>query len=234
LGLESLSADAEVQRALKVAAKQAVPAGRQKLPLSRPTLRSIVSALASRGQQDYVGVRDRAMFLLGWAGMFRSSELVGVEWEHLRFFGSGVMIYIPRSKTDQAGEGQCVFVASCQADGLLCPVVALKWLREFYVRQGESSPTGPVFRSRAAASSALAKTSVALRLQKALEAVGVQDWQLYAAHSLRRGGATWAVRQGVSLRQVQVMGRWKSDVVREYLYCSADSLWGASARQQQG
>jgi integrase len=43
-------------------------------------------------------------------------------------------------------------------------------------------------------------------------------WDLYAAHSLRRGGATWAVNHGVSVRQVMAMGRWKSNVVREYLY----------------
>jgi hypothetical protein len=30
-----------------------------------------------------------------------------------------------------------------------------------------------------------------------------------------------------------VMGRWKSDVVREYLYHSPDELWQASAQQQQ-
>jgi site-specific recombinase XerD len=81
---------------------------------------------------------------------------------------------------------------------------------------------------------ALAKTTVAVRLRKALQAVGVQEWELYAAHSLRRGGATWAVRQGVSWRRVQIMGRWKSDVVREYLYSSVTSMWGASAQMQRG
>jgi len=30
---------------------------------------------------------------------------------------------------------------------------------------------------------------------------------------------------------VQVMGRWKSDVVREYLYCSVEGMWRASARR---
>lgn len=69
----------------------------------------MVYGMASRGQQDschisYVAVRDGALMLLGWAGMFRSSELVGVEWEHVKFSGSGVMIHIPRSKTDQAAD----------------------------------------------------------------------------------------------------------------------------------
>jgi hypothetical protein len=62
----------------------------------------------------------------------------------------------------------------------------------------------------------------------------VADWQLYAAHSLRRGGATWAVRQGIPVRQVMVMGRWKSDVIREYLYCSVDAVMQASKQMQRG
>jgi len=83
LGIEQLAANSEVQRALKVAARLAVPTGRQKLPLDRRDLRLAVYELASRGQQDYVSVRDRAMLLLGWSGMFRSSELVGIDWEHV-------------------------------------------------------------------------------------------------------------------------------------------------------
>lgn len=234
LGIEQLAADAEVKRALKVAAKLAVPSGRQKLPLDRRDLREVVYELASRGQQDYIAVRDRALMLLGWSGMFRSSELVGIEWQHIKFSSSGVMIYVPHSKTDQAGKGAWVFVSSCREDRLMCPVVALEWLQEFYIQQGERQPVGPIFRGRARVGKGLAKTTVAVRLRKWLQLVGVQGWQLYAAHSLRRGGATWAVRQGVSLRQVQVMGRWKSDVVREYLYCSTTAMWAASSRQQRG
>jgi len=54
-------------------------------------------------------------------------------------------LYVSRSKTDQAGQGAWVFLASCEAEGLMCPVVALRWLQAFYVRQGESDPSGPVF-----------------------------------------------------------------------------------------
>jgi site-specific recombinase XerC len=149
LGVEALSADAEVKRAMKVAARLAVPAGRQKLPLDRGDLRAVVYHLASKGQEDYIAVRDRAMMLLGWAGILRCSEMVGIHWEHIRFSGSGVMINIPRSKTDQAGQGQWVFVAACKQNGIMCPVIALQWLRDFYIRQGERQPVGPVFRGRA-------------------------------------------------------------------------------------
>eukprot|EP00775_Hariotina_reticulata_P001773 gene1773-biopygen3211 len=230
LGKEHLSSDFEVRRALKVAAKTAVPKGHQKLPLDRRDLRRVVYHLVGAARDGFVHVRDRALFLLGWAGMFRSSELVGLKWCDVSFTPSaGALLHISRSKTDQGGRGALVFIAPCTHEVLMCPVAALKRLRGLV-----GTSDGPVFTSRAGQPDALAKTTVAIRLRKALQAVGVSDWDLYAAHSLRRGGATWAVRQGVSWRRVQVMGRWKSDVVREYLYCSADAMWQASAQQQQG
>jgi site-specific recombinase XerC len=79
-----------VRRALKVAAKLAVPKGKQKLPLDRRDLRRVVYALTGRGSVDFQGVRDRALFLLGWVGMFRSSELVSsVTWRDVCFAKEG-------------------------------------------------------------------------------------------------------------------------------------------------
>jgi hypothetical protein len=49
----------------------------------------------------------------------------------------------------------------------------------------------------------------------------------------KAGGVTLVPRQGLSLRQVQVMGRWKSDMVMGYMYCIADAMWAASAKQQR-
>ena len=63
-----------------------------------------------------------------------------------------------------------------------------------YRQQTGVAPEGPVFRPLAASVGALSKTTVGQRLKKGLQAVGVRNWDLYAAHSLRRGGATWAVQ----------------------------------------
>lgn len=51
------------------------------------------------------GLRDRALFLVGLAGAFRRSELVGIDVAHLRFEADDVIVRIPRSKTDQ-GRGR--------------------------------------------------------------------------------------------------------------------------------
>jgi integrase len=203
LGCDALANDGEVRRALKVAAKLAVPKGRQKLPLNCRDLRRVVHALADRGRFDFQGVRDRALFLLGWVGIFRSSELVGVTWCDVCFAKEGgALIYVLRSKTDQAGQGAWVFIAACPEEPLMCLVAALRVLRSVMTGSGAAAE-GPVFVGQAGHPVGLAKTTVAMRLRKALQALGVQEWELYVAHSLRRGGATWAVRQGVSWRRVQ-------------------------------
>ena len=133
-----------------------------------------------------------------------------MNWRDLYFTKRklGVMVYIPKSKTDQAGQGAWVFIAGCIREQEMCPVRALQRLQEFHRQQTGVAPEGPVFRPLAASVGALSKTTVGQRLKKGLQAVGVRDWDLYSAHSLRRA------------------------VVREYLYCSPAALW--SSRQQRG
>eukprot|EP00878_Enallax_costatus_P033706 GHUV01037255.1.p1 GENE.GHUV01037255.1~~GHUV01037255.1.p1 ORF type:complete len:162 (+),score=32.25 GHUV01037255.1:604-1089(+) len=155
--------------------------------------------------------------------MFRSSELVSIDCKHVHFTsgGGGVKVYVPSSKTDQAGEGAWVFIAACQEQPQLCPVSALQ---QIINRVGGM---GPVFRAEGS-STPLSKTTVGVRLHKALAAAAIPNWELYGAHSLRRGGATYAVRKGLSIRQVMIMGRWRSDVVREYLYAAPSEMWEAA------
>jgi len=59
-----------------------------------------------------VAARDAAMFVVGWAGMLRSSELVSLHWRDVHFTSVGdVMLYLPHSKTDP-GAGAWVLLAS--------------------------------------------------------------------------------------------------------------------------
>jgi hypothetical protein len=54
--------------------------------------------------------RDRALILLGFAGAFRASELVGLNVEHITFNDAGLRIFVARSKEDQLGLGAFVDV----------------------------------------------------------------------------------------------------------------------------
>ena len=44
--------------------------------------------------------------LLGFAGAFRRSELVGIQVDNLQFELDGLRVHLLRSKTDQEGRGQ--------------------------------------------------------------------------------------------------------------------------------
>jgi site-specific recombinase XerD len=48
-------------------------------------------------------LRDRALLLLGFAGVFRRSELVALDVADLAECDEGLRIYIRRGKTDQEG-----------------------------------------------------------------------------------------------------------------------------------
>ena len=54
------------------------------------------------------------------------------------------------------------------------------------------------------------------KLRSVLQKCGV-DGSLYGSHSLRRGGASWALKCGVSGELVRILGDWKSDAYRAYL-----------------
>ncbi len=115
-----------------------------------------IKRLLATCANDLAGWRDRALFLVGFAGAFRRAELVAIDVVHLRFDAQGVTIHIPRSKRDQEGKGADVTLprmraaaspvsdtaaADGDAVGVTCPVRALEnWLRRARLRRG------PVFR----------------------------------------------------------------------------------------
>jgi integrase len=56
------------------------------------------------------GIRDRALLLLAFASAMRGGELAVLRVEHLVEKPGGMVIVIPRSKTDQQGQGQHVAI----------------------------------------------------------------------------------------------------------------------------
>jgi hypothetical protein len=57
-------------------------------------------------------------------------------------------------------------------------------------------------------------------LKQAITRAGL-DPTLYAGHSFRRGGATFALDAGVPETVIRAMGDWKSDVWRDYVSATA-------------
>ena len=92
------------------------------------------------GSTNLAGMRDRALFLTGFAGALRRSELVAIDREHLTFRDVGLSIHIPRSKRDQEGKGADITIPWMRGEDT-CPVKAMeRWLKRAGITHG------PVFR----------------------------------------------------------------------------------------
>lgn len=57
-------------------------------------------------ETSIIGVGDRALILLGFAGAFRRSELVALDVEDCAFGKDGLTIALRRSKVDQEETGR--------------------------------------------------------------------------------------------------------------------------------
>ncbi len=150
--------------------------------------------------------RDKALILLGFAGGFRRSELVNIEYEDIEFVQEGVKIIIKRSKTDQSGEGIIKAIPYFDNEKY-CPVKALK----NYTTYGFAvSKKGKIFD--------ISDKSVALIIKKYAEKAGL-DSSKYAGHSLRSGFATSAAESGAEERNIMAMtGHKTTQMVRRYIH----------------
>ena len=162
-----------------------------------------------------LGVRDRALLLVGFAGAFRRSELVSLDVADVTFGRDGLIVQLRRSKTDQEGEGRKVGLPF-GSNPLTCPVRSLRaWLESAAIARGPIFR--PVDRHGNIAVTRLTDQSVALIVKRCAKAAGL-DWERYAGHSLRSGLATAAAMADVSERAIMAQTGHKSlPMVRRYI-----------------
>jgi len=172
---------------------------RSKKPILINDLKLIIKAI------DKEKSRDKALILIGFAGGFRRSELVNLDYEDLEFVTEGVKILIKKSKTDQSGEGSVKAIPYFD-NREFCPVTALKdYVSKKFTKKNE----GKLFK--------LSDKSVALIIKKYAEKAGL-DASRYAGHSLRSGFATTAAEFGAEERNIMVMtGHKTTQMVRRYI-----------------
>lgn len=165
-------------------------AQQQKAPATVEVLRQMLDTLP----KGLLGVRDRALLTLGFAGGFRRLELVQLDVERLKFVRGGLEATLARSKSDQFGAGHVKEIANGQ-DPTTCPVRALKdWLSLAHVQ------SGPVFRNvnrhEQVSPKRLTAQVVRTVVKRAADAAGLPS-ELYSAHSLRAGFVTTAKTNGI-------------------------------------
>jgi integrase len=162
-----------------------------------------------------VGMRDRALLLLGFAGGFRRSELVALDVADLEFSSDGLIITVRRAKTDQDGRSSRIGVPFGSSERT-CPVRSVQaWLAAARIADGA------VFRSldrfQRVQPRRLSDKAVARVIKRRAAAVGL-DPDRYAGHSLRAGLAMSAAAGGASERDIMNQtGHRSAGMVRRYV-----------------
>lgn len=158
----------------------------------RPShIRAMVEHLPDGHSHRLRSARNRALLVLGFAGGFRRSELVGLDVEDVTEVEEGLRVTIRRSKTDQEGRGRDVGLPYGSVLAT-CPVRAWRnWLDVSGLQEGALfravSPDGRTLTPRRLSTRQLANV-----IKTAARKADIPG--RYAGHSLRSGLVTAAVR----------------------------------------
>ena len=174
-----------------------------KKPILINDLKNIIDVINKLDIKESRKIRDKALILVGFAGGFRRSELVALDFDDIEFVREGVKIFVKRSKTDQSGEGMTKAIPSFDSVNY-CPVAHLQnWLFEMKIKRGK------IF--------SISDKSVALIIKKYANSAGL-DGNKYAGHSLRSGFATSTAESGAEERNIMAMtGHKTTQMVRRYI-----------------
>ena len=201
MGLES-PATAGVSKTLRGLSRQIGVSQKQARPLDADALAAIrataLNPRKSRGgsfeSEETAERRGRLDIALASTlsdtGL-RISEAATLRWRDVLDAEDGAgLVYIERSKTDQAGEGAYVVVTPD----------TLKALKEVREHSEVWSDDEPVF--------GLSMSQISRRVDSMARAAGLGEG--YSGHSGRVGLAIRMTRRGAPLQAVQTHGRWKS------------------------
>jgi integrase len=210
-GLDSPTHAAIVASTIKGIRRTLGMAPAQKVPVLTPDIRAMIEA----ADAGLIGLRDRALILLGFAGAFRRSELVGLNVEDCAFGRDGLVVTLRRSKTDQDGTGRKVGIPY-GSNPDTCPVRTIQgWIETAKITGG------PLYRSinrhGQLQPGRLSGIDVARIVKKVAGRAGLETAK-YAGHSLRAGHATSAAIAGASERSIMNQtGHRSVQMVRRYI-----------------
>ncbi|MBS1828803.1 MAG: site-specific integrase [Acidobacteria bacterium] len=210
-GFETPTKTAQVRLVLAGIRRTKGTAQAAKTPVLVDDLRRMISRLPN----NLLGVRDRALLLVGFGGAFRRSELVALDVADVAVTRDGLVVTIRRSKTDQEGEGRKLGIPY-GSNPATCPVRSLQdWLAQCGFTEGPMFR--PIDRFCRVSSMRLSAAAVADIVKRYAAAVGLKASD-FAGHSLRSGLATSAAMAGASERSIMSQtGHRSVNTVRRYI-----------------
>jgi integrase len=186
-------------------------------PLVLPDLKKVIDAL----RPNFLGRRDAALLLLGWAGALRRSEIVTIDGPHLEFVEEGMILTIVRSKTDQEGAGYRLGIPFAQ-DERYCPVKRLQhWIDLAGISKGplffSVGTPGKKFTAHVESPKRLSARYINTIIKKRVALAGLKP-DGYSGHSLRAGFVTTAAKFKIPEHLIQLHTRHRSSkVLRQYI-----------------
>ena len=174
---------------------------------------------------DAAGKRDAAMVGIASDALLRVSEVAGLNVADVSFWPDGsARAAVRRSKTDQRGDGDVLYVTEKVAARLRC------WMATADVG------SGPLFRAVGrggrVSEAGLGPDSVRAAFKRRAAESGIGG--RVSGHSLRVGAAQSLSERHVSLAELQRSGRWKSPAMPGYYVRNQEASRGAVAKLRGG
>ena len=154
-------------------------------------LKLMVENLPKGIHQDLRSARNRAALVMGWAGGFRRSELLGLNMDDVSVQEEGLRVKILKSKTDQEGRGRIIGLPYASV-AIVCPVRSfLAW------KEAADIDDGPLFRRISRDGRSVEEPRLSTRQFSDIVKSAAKRANLdgrFSGHSLRAGLVTSAVQ----------------------------------------
>lgn len=208
-------------RVLKGYKKERSESGTRKRKAPAINLAKLRLLVADCDPTTLAGLRDRAIFILGFAMMARRSELAALHLEDVREDEEGdLTILIRSSKTDQEGEGAEVIVPR----GVHKDTDPVRVVRAYKAALAERGiATGRLLRAinqwDCITHDSMSGDAINEMVQRRAARALPNDKLTYTAHGFRAGGAGEAYKNKAPLSAIRTQGRWAegSPQVLEYI-----------------
>jgi integrase len=170
--------------------------------------------------KDKIWIRDACIVTIGFRAMRRANELCNLKASDIRLEEDKVVVCIRKSKTDQLRKGKKIPID--KTGELTCPVKIVSdyvkcWnidltSEEIFFKSARKSENKGV--------SVSAISSVVKRMAAKAGIVGK-----FSSHSLRIGGASAAIKGGMSMEQVKAIGGWISEYINLWYSLMIEVTW---------
>ena len=171
-----------------------------------------IEAMCKSFSLDLRSVRNKAIILLGFAGGFRRSEIVGAQCQRSRLRRRHAQGYAPPLEDGSESAGGRTIVIMPGENPKTCPVAGVRaWLKAADLEhEGDTSAFRPVSRSGVELTR-LCDRTVDRIVKSAVRAAGLKE--SYSAHSLRAGHVTEALARGADRASIKRQTGHQSDAM---------------------